>query len=142
MTNLEVHAKTNISGSVRIDYITILTKDGQEISLNWNESFYVPSNNKRPSLLKRKRKFSANFKEIFWEDEEFTDFDKLNIIQDAGVTEIQLYVEDLDQEDIEKIEFILDQVEFTFEYEDQNGIVFSYSMPIKCESGYNIAIER
>lgn len=140
MTNLEVSAKTNIPGTVRIDYITVLTKDGQEISLDWNESLYVPSKNTNSSLLKRK--FLASFKEIFWDEEEITDFDKLNVIQDAKVVEIQLYIEDLEKGSAEKVEFELGKVEFTFEYEDQNGIVFSYSLPIECKDEYNIVIEK
>lgn len=142
MTSLEVHAKTNISGSVRIDYITIRTKDGQEISLDWNESLYAPSNDTESSILKRRRKFSANFRDVFLNDDEFSDFDKLNIMQDAKVVEIQLYAENLSKEDAEKIKFDLDRVEFTFEYEDQNGIVFSYSLPIECKSEYNLVIEK
>lgn len=142
MTSLEVSAKTNIPGTIRIDYITVLTKDGQEISLNWNESLYVPSKNTTSSLLKRKRKFLASFREIFWDDEEITDFDKLNIIQNAKVVEIQLYMENLEKEDTEKVEFKLEKVEFTFEYEDQNGIVFSYSLPIECKDKYNVVIEK
>lgn len=142
MTSLEVSAKTNIPGTIRIDYITVLTKDGQEISLNWNESLYVPSKNTTSSPLKRKRKFLASFREIFWDDEEITDFDKLNIIQNAKVVEIQLYMENLEKEDTEEVEFELNKVEFTFEYEDQNGIVFSYSLPIECKDKYNIVIEK
>lgn len=142
MTSLEVSAKTNIPGTIRIDYITVLTKDGQEISLNWNESLYVPSKNTTSSLLKRKRKFLASFREIFWDDEEITDFDKLNIIQNAKVVEIQLYMENLEKEDTEEVEFELNKVEFTFEYEDQNGIVFSYSLPIECKDKYNVVIEK
>lgn len=42
MTNLSITAKTNVDECIQIDYITILTKDGKEIDLNWEYSHYTP----------------------------------------------------------------------------------------------------
>lgn len=41
MTNLSITAKTNVDECIQIDYITILTKDGKEIDLNWEYSHYT-----------------------------------------------------------------------------------------------------
>ena len=72
MTNLSITAKTNVDECIQIDYITILTKDGKEIDLNWEYSHYTPFEpfNSPHSILKSMRKFETFYENVFFDDEE------------------------------------------------------------------------
>lgn len=144
MTNLSVTAKTNVENNIRIDYITILTTEGKEINLNWRNSDYYHEGEKL-STSQSMRKFAAHYGEILFDDEEenekISDFDKLNVIQDAKILEMQLYVENF-KGNPKTIKFDVKKVEFTFEFEDQNGCVFSYSLPVKYDENFTLIIEK
>lgn len=112
MTNLSITAKTNVDECIQIDYITILTKDGKEIDLNWEYSHYTPFEpfNSPHSILKSMRKFETFYENVFFDDEEegnpVSDLKKKKALKDATILEIQLYIPDF-AGDPEEIKFDL-----------------------------------
>ena len=148
MTNLSITAKTNVDECIQIDYITILTKDGKEIDLNWEYSHYTPFEpfNSPHSILKSMRKFETFYQNVFFDDEEegnpVSDLKKKKALKDATILEIQLYIPDF-AGDPEEIKFDLKSMGFVFRKQESGQTKYSpYDLPIKYDENFTLVIEK
>lgn len=115
-----------------IDYITIKTKKGEEISLNWEESEYSWNDDQSVSgrLLKKQmsKDVHAELRNVYFDAEEeghtISDSVKRESLKGAEIEEIQIFIENFSGRK-EDVGFWLQQMVFHFSDTDEY-----YHLPI------------